>query len=111
MAHNRAGEYRAGPTPQGRAAGIYGAIITASIAAAAGNSLTTPALALSVLTTLVVYRWASGTPRYSVSQAADGRLPAWRHIRVALAGNWPKTSWRVRDPRGAAEVAAQHSAI
>jgi hypothetical protein len=96
MAHNRVDEQHAGPSAQaraqGRAAGIYGAIITASIMAAAGNSLTTPALALSVLTTLVVYWLAERYAEVLGKQAADGRLPTWRHIRVALAGSWPIVS-------------------
>ena len=37
-----------------RAAGIYGAIITASIMTTAGDSLSTVALALAVLITLLV---------------------------------------------------------
>ncbi len=92
MAHNGAGEQRAGPAAQGRAAGIYGAIITASIMAAAGNTLTTLALALSVLTSLVVYWLAERYAEVLGSVAADGRLPTWRHIRVALAGSWPIVS-------------------
>jgi hypothetical protein len=74
---------------QRRAAGIYGAVITASILAAAGNSLTTPALALSVLITLVVYWLAERYAEVLGQQAAGGRLPTWRHVRTALGASWP----------------------
>ena len=96
MAHNGADEPRAGHVArvqgQRRAAGIYGAVITASIMAAAGNSLTTPALALSVLITLVVYWLAERYAQVLGEQAACGHLPTWRHIRTALAGSWPIVS-------------------
>jgi len=75
-----------------RAAGIYGAIITASIMAAAGGSLPTLPLALSVLVTLVVYWLAE---EYSVvlgRQATDGHVPSWALIRAGLASSWPIVS-------------------
>lgn len=77
---------------QRRAAGIYGAVITASIMAAAGDSLTTPALAISVLITLVVYWLVERYAEVLGEQAAGGNLPTWRHIRTALAGSWPIVS-------------------
>ena len=72
-----------------RAAGIYGAIITASIMTTAGDSLTTIALALSVLITLVVYWLAEQYAEVLGEHAAVGRLPTWQNLRTALAGSWP----------------------
>lgn len=96
MAHKGPDEPGAGQVErvqgQRRAAGIYGAVITASIMAAAGNSLTTPALALSVLITLVVYWLAERYAEILGRQAAGGRLPTWRHIRTALGASWPIVS-------------------
>jgi hypothetical protein len=45
----------AGSPGQRRAAGIYGAIITAAILAAGGGNLPTAALVVSVVVTLLVY--------------------------------------------------------
>ncbi|HEX5288989.1 MAG TPA: hypothetical protein VFX25_08970 [Streptosporangiaceae bacterium] len=75
-----------------RAAGIYGAIITASIMAAAGDSLRTLALALSVLVTLVVYWLAEQYAELLGEQAAHGHVPTWRHVRGALGASWPIVS-------------------
>jgi hypothetical protein len=75
-----------------RAAGIYGAIITASIMTTAGDTLTTLALALSVLITLVVYWLAEQYAEMLGEQASAGRLPTWRHIQSALTGSWPIVS-------------------
>jgi hypothetical protein len=75
-----------------RAAGIYGAIITASVMAAAGSSLPTGALALSVLITLVVYWLAEQYAELLGQQAAGGRLPSRDHVVRALSGSWPIVS-------------------
>jgi hypothetical protein len=75
-----------------RAAGIYGAIITASIMTAAGSSLPTLALALSVLVTLVVYWVAEEYADVLGRQVTAGHLPRWAHIRAGLAGSWPIVS-------------------
>jgi hypothetical protein len=83
------GNARAG---QRRAAGIYGAIITASIMTAAGGSLTTLALALSVLVTLVVYWLAEEYAEVLGRQATGGHVPTWAHIRTGLGGSWPIVS-------------------
>jgi hypothetical protein len=77
---------------QRRAAGIYGAIITASVMAAAGGSLPTLALALSVLITLVVYWLAEEYAEVLGRQATGGRVPTWAYIRGRLAGSWPIVS-------------------
>ena len=75
-----------------RAAGIYGAIITASVMAAAGQSLPTLALAISVLVTLVVYWLAEQYAELLGAQSAHGHLPTWPRIRTALRDSWPIVS-------------------
>jgi hypothetical protein len=75
-----------------RAAGIYGAIITASILTAVGGSLPTLALALSVLITLVVYWLAEEYAEVLGRQATGGHVPTWAYIRARLAGSWPIVS-------------------
>jgi len=75
-----------------RAAGIYGAIITAAIIAAVGGHLPTLALAVSVLVTLVVYWVAEEYAELLGEQVTGGRLPTWRYIRAALAHTWPMVS-------------------
>ena len=88
-------ERQHGPTARDRgrrrAAGIYGAIITAAIIAA-GSGLPTTALAASVLVTLVVYWLAEGYAELLGEQAADGKLPTWARVRRTLAGTWPMVS-------------------
>jgi hypothetical protein len=74
-----------------RAAGIYGAIITAAIIAAA-SGLPTTALAVSVLVTLIVYWLAEGYAELLGEQAAAGKLPTWTRVRRTLAGTWPMVS-------------------
>jgi hypothetical protein len=80
------------PAGRRRAAGIYGAIITASVMAAAGGSLPTPALAVSVLVTLVVYWLAEEYAEVLGRQATGGHVPTWAYIRTRLAGSWPIVS-------------------
>jgi hypothetical protein len=75
-----------------RAAGIYGAIITASVMAAAGGGLPTTALAVSVLITLVVYWLAEQYAEILGQQAAHGHLPTWPQVRHTLATSWPIVS-------------------
>jgi hypothetical protein len=75
-----------------RAAGIYGAIITASVMAAAGGSLPTLALALSVLATLVVYWLAEEYAEVLGRQATGGHVPTRAYIRGRLAHSWPIVS-------------------
>jgi hypothetical protein len=75
-----------------RAAGIYGAIITASIMTAVGGRLSTMALALSVLVTLAVYWLAEEYAEVLGRQATGGRVPTWVYIRGRLAGRWPIVS-------------------
>jgi hypothetical protein len=75
-----------------RAAGIYGAIITAAIIAAAGGKVPTVALAISVLVTLLVYWIAEEYAEILGEQASGGQLPSWASIRSALTGTWPMVS-------------------
>jgi hypothetical protein len=75
-----------------RAAGIYGAIITASIMTAAGASLSTTELAVSVVVTLVVYWLAEQYAQILGEHAAGGRAPSWAYMRGTLATSWPIVS-------------------
>jgi hypothetical protein len=75
-----------------RAAGIYGAIITASIMTAVGGSLPTLTLALSVLVTLVVYWLAEEYAEVLGRQATGGHVPTRAYIRARLADSWPIVS-------------------
>jgi hypothetical protein len=61
-----------------RAAGIYGAIVTAAILAAAGGHLPTSVLVVSIVVTLLVYWLAEEYAEVLGEQAAAGRLPGWR---------------------------------
>lgn len=75
-----------------RAAGIYGTIITAAVIAATGIRLTTLALVVSVLVTLLVYWVAEEYAELLGEQLEAGRLPTWLEIRTALAATWPMVS-------------------
>ncbi|WP_370374098.1 hypothetical protein [Catenulispora sp. GP43] len=71
-----------------RAAGIYGAIVTAAIFAAT-TGLTTAALVVAVVVTLVVYWLAEEYAVLLGEQIEDGRLPSPARIGHALAETWP----------------------
>jgi hypothetical protein len=75
-----------------RAAGIYGAIVTAAILDAAGGRLPTDALTIAVVVTLLVYWLAEQYAEILGEQAAGGQLPSWSRIREALATAWPMVS-------------------
>ena len=75
-----------------RAAGIYGAIITAAIIAAAGGKLPTLALAISVLVTLLVYWVAEEYAEVLGEQATGGHLPTSQSVLSALTSTWPMVS-------------------
>jgi hypothetical protein len=75
-----------------RAAGIYGAIITAAILAAVGGHLRTGALVVSVVVTLLVYWLAEEYAELLGEQIAGGRLPSRAYLREALAATWPMVS-------------------
>jgi hypothetical protein len=75
-----------------RAAGIYGAIVTAAILDAAGGRLPTGVLVVAVVVTLLVYWLAEEYAEVLGEQAAGGQLPGWSGIREALAAAWPMVS-------------------
>lgn len=86
------------PTPSAkvsrrrRAAGIYGAIVTAAMLDAAGGKLPTEALVVAVAATLVVYWLAHEYAALLGGQAEGGAVPTWGHIRAGLADSWPMVS-------------------
>jgi hypothetical protein len=75
-----------------RAAGIYGAIITAAILDTAGGHLPTLPLVVAVVVTLVVYWLAEEYAELLGEQAGNGRLPSRAAILGALAATWPMVS-------------------
>jgi hypothetical protein len=75
-----------------RAAGIYGAIITAAILDTAGTNMSTDALVIAVVITLVVYWLAEEYAELLGEQVEGGRLPTWARIQEALAETWPMVS-------------------
>jgi len=82
----------AGNAGRRRAAGIYGAIITAAIIAAAGGHLPTVALVVAVVVTLLVYWLAEEYAELLGEQATGGFLPSRAYVRQALAATWPMVS-------------------
>jgi hypothetical protein len=90
------GEVESGPRAKNlgrrRAAGIYGAIITAAIRAAVGGHLRTGALVVAVVVTLMVYWLAEEYAELLGEQIAGGRLPNRAYIREALRATWPMVS-------------------
>src|ERR1700728_1402392 len=75
-----------------RAAGIYGAIVTAAILDTAGGHVSTTALVISVVVTLLVYWVAEEYAEVLGEQVEGGRLPSRAYIREALAATWPMVS-------------------
>jgi hypothetical protein len=75
-----------------RAAGIYGAIVTAALLAAIGGRLPTDALVVSVVVTLLVYWVAEEYAEILAEQAEGGVLPTWASIRGVLGATWPMVS-------------------
>ena len=75
-----------------RAAGIYGAIVTAAILDTAGGHVSTAALVISVVVTLLVYWLAEEYAEVLGEQVEGGRLPSRAYIRQALAATWPMVS-------------------
>jgi hypothetical protein len=75
-----------------RSAGIYGAIITAAILDTAGSNMSTDALVIAVVVTLVVYWLAEEYAELLGEQVTGGHLPTWAYIRAALAHTWPMVS-------------------
>jgi len=77
--------------PVRSAAGIYGTIVTASVLATAGGSLTTLALVIAVFVTLVVY-WVAEEYAEIGAHVSAGHLPGWSGVRSALMAKWPMVS-------------------
>ena len=83
------------PTPAARtskrrrAAGIYGAIITAAILDAAGGKIPTDALVIAVIATLVVYWLGEEYADLLGEQVEGGTIPSWAHIREELGATLP----------------------
>jgi len=75
-----------------RAAGIYGAIITAAILDAAGGTIPTDALVVAVVATLVVYWLGEEYADLLGEQVEGGVVPTWAHIREELAATMPMIS-------------------
>ena len=79
-----------------RAAGIYGAIITAAILDTAGGHLSTTALVISVVVTLLVYWLAEEYAEVLGEQVQGGRLPSW----ASIGGHSPRPGrWSPRPTR------------
>src|ERR1700691_3886737 len=75
-----------------RAAGIYGAIVTAAILDTVGGHVSTAALVVSVVVTLLVYWLAEEYAEVLGEQVEGGRLPSRASIFEALAATWPMIS-------------------
>lgn len=72
-----------------RAAGIYGAVITAAVIAASEEHLPVRAVVIAVVATLLVY-WVA--EQYAVllgEHTAGGHLPTWLQVRAGFAASWP----------------------
>jgi hypothetical protein len=75
-----------------RAAGIYGAIITAAILDTAGGHVSTTVLVISVLVTLLVYWIAEEYAEVLGEHTTGGRLPSRAYITGSLVSTWPMVS-------------------
>ena len=75
-----------------RAAGIYGTIVTAAVLAAGGATMSTAALAVAALVTLVVYWAAEEYAEILGAQAVGGRLPTIHQIFTEALQRWPMVS-------------------
>lgn len=72
-----------------RAAGIYGTIVTAAVIASSGNALSSVALEVTVLVTLVVYWLAEQYAELLGEHTHVGQLPSWDRVSSSLAAAWP----------------------
>ena len=90
------GEVEPGPVPKvrgrRRAAGIYGAIITASVIDSSGDHLHTATLVVAVVVTLMVYWLAEQYAEVLGEQSEHGLVPTWDYIRGQLIATWPMVS-------------------
>jgi hypothetical protein len=74
---------------RGRAAGIYGTVITAAIIDTAGGHGSTTWLVIAVAITLFVYWVAEQYAELLGEHTEHGHLPGWVQIRSALGASWP----------------------
>ena len=72
-----------------RASGIYGTIVTAAVIAASGNTLSSVALEVTVLVTLVVYWLAEQYAELLGEHTHVGQLPSWEQVSSSLSSAWP----------------------
>ena len=72
-----------------RAAGIYGAVVTAAVIAAAGEQLRTRAVVVTVVVTLLVYWIAEQYAELLGEHTAEGHLPSRSQVQAAFASTWP----------------------
>ncbi|GAB2984421.1 hypothetical protein GCM10017788_40520 [Amycolatopsis acidiphila] len=82
----------AGRRGRRRAAGIYGVVVTAAILTAAGSQLSTAALTVAVVVTLLVYWVAEEYAELLGEHVVDGKLPGRRQVRAELLATWPMVS-------------------
>ncbi len=82
---------RAAQNATGRAAGIYGLIVSASVLATVGSQMRTAPLAVAVFVTLLVY-WLSEQYAELGARASEGRIPSAGSVRSALRDKWPIVS-------------------
>lgn len=75
----------------GRAAGIYGLIVSASVLATVGSQMRTAPLAVAVFVTLLVY-WLSEQYAELGARASEGRIPSAGSVRSSLREKWPIVS-------------------
>src|SRR6516164_1205643 len=75
-----------------RAAGIYGAIITAAILDTAGGRVSTTALVVAVVVTLLVYWIAEEYAEVLGEHTSGGRLPSRAYIQGSLVSSWRMVS-------------------
>lgn len=75
-----------------RSAGVYGAIVAASIFAAAGGHVRTIGLAVAVIVTLLVYWVAEEYAELLGTRAAQGEPVSRQDVRTDLADTWPMVS-------------------
>jgi hypothetical protein len=81
-----------GKAGKSRAAGIYGAIITAAILDTAGNHMPTDGLVIAVVVTLVVYWLAEEYAELLGEHVEHGQLPTWSDVRAGLVSTWTMVS-------------------
>jgi hypothetical protein len=85
-------EPTAGNLGRRRAAGIYGAIVTAAVLDTVGGHVSTAALVVSVVVSLLVYWLAEEYAEVLGEQVEAGRVPSGASITAALAATWPMIS-------------------